>query len=98
MTEPTVSELDAQIAELQRQRDIKSLEGSKAIRAALVTGKVATLVEDLEALLPNVSGESAAGRQARNVINVVRNTRNLIDGDIARIEQLVAADTGETPA
>jgi hypothetical protein len=91
MAEPTVSEIDAQIAELQRQRDIKSLEGSQAIAAALKAGKVATLAEDLEALLTDLSPASMAYQQARNVISVVTGTRNLIDGDIARIQGIVDA-------
>jgi len=91
MADPTVSEIDAQIAELQRQRDIKSLEGSQAIAAALKAGKVATLAEDLEALLTDLSPASMAYQQARNVISVVTGTRNLIDGDIARIQGIVDA-------
>lgn len=93
MAEPTVSEIDAQIAELQRQRDIKSLEGSQAIAAALKAGKVATLAEDLEALLTDLSPASMAYQQAQNVISVITNTRNLIDGDIARIQGIVDAQT-----
>lgn len=91
MADPTVSEIDAQIAELQRQRDIKSLEGSQAIAAALKAGKVATLPEDLEALIADLSPASMAYQQARNVISVITNTRNLIDGDVARIQAIVDA-------
>lgn len=91
MADPTVSEIDAQIAELQRQRDIKSLEGSQAVAAALKAGKVATLAEDLEALITDLSPASMAYQQARNVISVIINTRNLIDGDIARIQAIVDA-------
>ena len=91
MTEPTISELDAQIADLQRQRDIASLEGAKAIKAALVAGKVATLPEDLEALLPSLSVDSIAAQQARNIVSIVRNVRNLVDGEVARIQAIVDA-------
>lgn len=91
MADPTVSEIDAQIAELQRQRDIKSLEGSQAVAAALKAGKVATLAEDLEALITDLSPASMAYQQARNVISVITNTRNLIDGDVARIQAIVDA-------
>ncbi len=93
MADPTVSEIDAQIAELQRQRDIKSLEGSQAVAAALKAGKVATLAEDLEALITDLSPASMAYQQARNVISVITNTRNLIDGDVARIQLIVDAQT-----
>ncbi|WP_313437318.1 hypothetical protein [Novosphingobium sp.] len=93
MADPTVSEIDAQIAELQRQRDIKSLEGSQAVAAALKAGKVATLAEDLEALIADLSPASMAYQQARNVISVITNTRNLIDGDVARIQSIVDAQT-----
>jgi len=93
MADPTVSEIDAQIAELQRQRDIKSLEGSQAVAAALKAGKVATLDEDLEVLITDLSPASMAYQQARNVISVITNTRNLIDGDIARIQGIVDAQT-----
>lgn len=89
MTQPTIAELDQQIADLQRQRDLASLDGSKAVKAALVAGKVATLADDLEALLLGLSNESVAAQQARNVISVIRNVRGLVDGEISRIEALV---------
>jgi hypothetical protein len=91
MTEPTIAERDAQIAELVRERDIASLDGAKAIKAALAAGKCATLADDLEALLPSLSPASVAAQQAGNVIRIMRNTRQLIDTDIARIEALVTA-------
>ncbi|SCW77801.1 hypothetical protein SAMN02927924_02832 [Sphingobium faniae] len=98
MTEPTIAELDQQIADLQRQRDLASLNGSKAVKAALVAGKVATLAEDLEALLPDLSNESVAAQQARNVISVIRNVRGLVDGEISRIEALVEPEPEEPAA
>jgi hypothetical protein len=91
MADPTVSEIDAQIAELQRQRDIKSLEGSQAVAAALKSGKVATLAEDLAALIADLSPASTAYQQAKNIISVLTGGRNLIDGDIARIQAIVDA-------
>ncbi|EQA96865.1 hypothetical protein [Sphingobium baderi] len=98
MTEPTIAQLDAQIADLQRQRDLASLNGSKAVKAALVAGKVATLAEDLEALLPDLSNESVAAQQARNVISVIRNVRGLVDGEISRIEAMVEPEPEEPAA
>jgi len=98
MTEPTIAQLDAQIADLQRQRDLASLNGSKAVKAALVAGKVATLAEDLEALLPDLSNESVAAQQARNVISVIRNVRGLVDGEISRIEAMVEPQPEEPAA
>ena len=91
MPEPTISELDAQIADLQRQRDIASLEGAKAIKAALVAGKVATLDTDLEAILPSLSPESLSAQQARNVISIIQGVRNLVDGEVSRIQAIVDA-------
>ncbi len=91
MSEPTIAEIDAQIFDLQRQRDIKSLAGSKAVSDALKVGKVATLAEDLAALLPDLSPQSVAYQQARNIITVVTNTRTLIDGDVARIQAMAEA-------
>lgn len=94
MTTP-VSELDAQIAELRRQRDIASLDDSKAVQAALVAGKVATLADDLSALISAMSPESVAAQQAGNVINVMRNVKGLVDGEVARIQALVDAQAAD---
>lgn len=90
----TIAELDAQVAELNRQRDLISLAGTKAVQAALVVGNVATLADDLEALLPSLSSDSITAQMTRNVINVVRNTRSLVDGEVARIEALTAEPSG----
>ncbi|WP_257540685.1 hypothetical protein [Sphingobium sp. CFD-1] len=65
------------------------------MKAALVAGKVATLADDLEALLPGLSNESVAAQQARNVISVMRNVRGLVDGEISRIEALVEPEPTE---
>ena len=97
MAEPTIEQLDAQIAELQRQRDIASLEGAKAIKAALVAGKVATLDTDLEAILPQLSSESLSAQQARNVISIIKGVRNLVDGEVARIQAIVDAQSPDQP-
>lgn len=97
MTERTISDIDADIVRLHRERDVASLEGSRAVKAALVAGKVATLAEDLEALLPSLSTQSVAYQQASNLISVVRGTRSLVDGEVARIEALVASPD-EAPA
>lgn len=91
MAEQTIEQLDAQIAELQRQRDIASLEGAKAIKAALVAGNVATLDADLEAILPALSPESLSAQQARNVISIIKGVRNLVDGEVSRIQAIVDA-------
>lgn len=91
MPEPTIAELDAQISDLKRQRDIAELDGAKAIQAALVAGKVGTLAEDLEVILPALSSESLSAQQARNVVSIVRNVRNLIDGEVSRIQAIVDA-------
>ena len=91
---PTVSELDAQIADLKKQRDVASLDGTKAVAAALVAGKCATLADDLEALLDNLSPESVAAQQAGYIINVMRNGKNLVDAEAARIQALVDAQAG----
>jgi len=91
MTELSMNEIDAQIADLQRQRDMKSLEGSKAVASALRNGKVASLAEDLESLIKDLSPQSMAYQQAKNVISVITNTRNLIDGDVTRIQAIVDA-------
>lgn len=91
MADQTVSEIDAQIAELQRQRDIKSLDDSKLVAADLRAGKVATLAEDLEARIANMSPQTVAYQQAKNIISVLTGGRNLIDGDIGRIQAIVDA-------
>lgn len=91
MSEPTIAEIDAQIADLQRERDIRSLEGSKAISDALKAGKVATLEDDLTTLMQGLSPQSVACQQTRNVITVVSNTRKLLAAEIARIQAIVDA-------
>lgn len=91
----SVSELDAQIAELRRQRDIASLDASKSVQAALVSGKVATLADDLSALIATMSPESVAAQQAGHIINCMRNGKSLIDGEVSRIQAIVDAQAAD---
>ena len=84
-----IEDIDSKILELQRQRDLKSLEGTKAILEALKAGKAGTLAVDLENITKTLSPHSMACQQANNVINVLNNVRNLIEGELGRIQQIV---------
>lgn len=91
---PTPAELLAQRNEIDRQISIASLDGLKAIQAALKSGKVATLATDLEALLSQLapsSEMSSPHSQANNVITTVRNVSNFFDGEVARVQAIVDA-------
>ena len=96
---PTPAELLAQRDEIDRQIAIANLDGLKAIQAALKSGKVATLATDLEALLPQLapsSEMSSPHSQATNVITTVRNVSNFFDGEVARVQAMVDAQTAPT--
>lgn len=92
----TQAELIAQRNEIDRQIAVANLDGLKAIQAALKSGKVATLAADLEALIPQLAQETSMGTpfsQASNVVNVVRNVTNFFDGEVARVQAMVDAQT-----
>ncbi len=91
MTTTQPRDFDAEIAAIVRERDIASLDASKAVKAALVNGKVATLADDLTSLVSGMAIGTVAYQQATNVINVMRNCKGLIDGEVARVQALVDA-------
>lgn len=84
-------DFDAEIAAIMRERDIASLEASKAVQAALGNGKVATLAADLSALIADMPAGTVAAQQAGHIINCMRNGKSLIDGEVSRIQALVDA-------
>lgn len=90
MTEKTVSQIDAEIAALKRERDAASLDSSKSVQAALSAGKVATLSEDLKSLIADMSPESVARQCADRIISVIDGSKGLIAEEVARIERQVA--------
>jgi hypothetical protein len=97
---PTAAQLLAQRNELDRQIAIANLEGLKGIRAALAAGKCATLADDIEALLPQLASDNALGtpfQQAMAVITSMRNVTGFFDGEISRVEAMIAAQD-EPPA
>jgi len=87
----TVSEYDAQIAELKRQRDIASLESVKATQAIMKRASTGKVADDLEALLGQLPAGEMVHQQASNVINIIRGTTNLIDQETARVQAVVDA-------
>lgn len=93
-TSPTVSELDAQIAELRRQRDIASLNSLKAVQAVMkraATGKVA---DDIDALLIDLPGDGQIGdarQQARNISTIIRQATAHFDREVTRVQAIVDA-------
>lgn len=89
MAERTLTQIEEEILVLQKERDLASLNGAKQIQAALVSGKVATLADDLEALLPSVAQSSITGSQTSSLITVLRGTKSLLDSEISRIEKVV---------
>lgn len=90
MTERTLTEIEADLNSLMRERDLANLAGCKAVAAALHAGKVGTLVDDLTALMPQLSPSSLAAQQTNNVITIVGNVRTLIENEIRRVEDLTA--------
>ena len=87
-------ELLAQRAELDRQIAISNLNGLKAVKAALAAGKVATLADDLTALLPQLASDNTMGtpfQQANALISVVRGVTDLFDREVARVQALADA-------
>lgn len=98
MTEPTIAELDQQIAELQRQRDLASLAKLQAVQALLSAEPTVQLAADLEALLPELPADPALGsarNQAANVVSVIRQVAAHFDREVARIEALVEPEPTE---
>lgn len=97
MTEPTpqtVSQIDAQIAELKLQRDIASLASLKAVQAVLQrpsTGKVADDIEAVLADLPNGGEIGSARNQANNVISILRQVTAHFDREVTRVQTMVDA-------
>ncbi|WHO37888.1 hypothetical protein PMI04_015105 [Sphingobium sp. AP49] len=89
-TTPTLAELMAQQAQLERQIAAASLTGVQAAQAVMdrtSTGKVA---DDLEALLTDIPAGSQSYQQLFNVINVVRNVKSWLPQEVARLQALAA--------
>lgn len=92
----TPDELLAQRAELDKQIAVANLPGLKAFKAALASGKVATLAEDLTALLPQLASDNTQGapfQQANALISVVRGVTDMFDREVARVEALADAQS-----
>lgn len=93
-TPPTVSQIDAQIAELKLQRDIASLASLKAVQAILKRPSTGTVADDIEAVLADLpnGGEIGSDRnQAKNVISVLRQVTAHFDREVARVQAVVDA-------
>lgn len=93
----TPDQLLAQRAELDKQIAVANLPGLKAFKAALASGKVATLAEDLTTLLPQLASDNTQGapfQQANALISVVRGVTDMFDREVARVQALADAQTG----
>ncbi len=92
----TPDQLLAQRAELDKQIAVANLPGLKAFKAALASGKVATLAEDLTTLLPQLASDNTQGapfQQANALISVVRGVTDMFDREVARVQALADAQT-----
>lgn len=94
----TPDQLLAQRAELDKQIAVSNLPGLKAFKAALASGKVATLADDLTALLPQLASDNTMGtpfQQANALISVVRGVTDMFNREVERVQALADAGSGE---
>jgi len=101
MTEPTIAQLDAQIADLQCQRDLASLAKLQAVQALLSAEPTVQLAADIEALLPELPADPALGsarNQASNVVSVIRQVAAHFDREVTRVQALVEPQPEEPAA
>lgn len=84
---PTPS-LDEQIAQLNRKRDVESLEGAKAIAGLLNSGKVKTLAADMQAVLESMPNDTNVAQIARNICSVLNMASRMLETEIPRITAL----------
>ncbi len=95
---PTAAELLAQRNDLDRQIAIANLDGLKAIRDALKSGKAGTLADDIEALLPQIASDNTLGtpfNQASAIVTTMRNVTGYFETEIARVQAIVDAQAGD---
>jgi len=92
---PSLSDTEAQIEALQRQRDTLALTGLKAAQDILSGEHAANaLADDLEAILdrlPNGAEVGAARHQATSLISNLRRVTAYFDREVARVQALVDA-------
>lgn len=91
-TPQSVSDMEAQIAALQRQRDTAALVGLKAAQSILNDQSAASLAERLEAVLddlPNGAEVGGARNQAALLIANLRRVTAYFDREAARVQKLV---------
>lgn len=87
---PTLPHLLAQQAAIERQIAAASLAGVQSAQAVLDAGSVATLADELEAILPDLVGSASAQQQVTNVVTVLRNVPNSLAREATRLEGLAA--------
>lgn len=88
---PTMSDLSASMAALQRQMDVASLSILTGVQEVLNRAAVSEAITDLQALIPQLleSIELRAPRnQAGNVVSVLSNVRDLFDREVTRVSAL----------
>ncbi len=95
MTNTTsMSSMEAQIADLQRQRDAAALTGLKAVQTILNDDASASLADRLEALLndlPNGAEVGGARNQAALLIASLRRVTAYFDREASRVQAIVDA-------
>lgn len=90
---PTLSELAANVADLQRQIDIASLPILTAVQEVLTRPAVLAAVADIQAAiadLPQTAELGSPRNQANGVVSVVTNVRSLFDREVVRVSALVS--------
>lgn len=98
---PTIPELDAQIRDLTRQRDIASLDAVAGVRDILEREDLVQAMEDLQAALeglpsPSFPAEfSSVRNMAGNVLSTFGAARLQVGNEHARIQALIPADEPE---
>lgn len=96
-TAPTMEELAANMAALQRQMDVASLTPLTSVLEVLNRSAMQKAITDIEAIIPSLpeSIELRAPRnQAAGVVSVLTNVRAQFDREVTRIQAVV--DASET--
>lgn len=93
--ESEIAAAEAQIAALQTKRDIASLDGIKALKTLLNTGKLATFEADLAALITQIGTTNFIGQNVNSIIANMQGTRDNIERETARIQLLVDAQAAQ---
>ncbi|NML88341.1 hypothetical protein HHL26_04580 [Sphingobium sp. TB-6] len=89
LTSPSLTELQAQRAQLDRQIAASTVAPLQAAHALLQQPSTAALADELEPLLAQLPAGDLAHVQISNVITVIRAVPGIIDQELARVSALV---------